>query len=180
MFEAILSIPCDVIFWSKLHVYETYFQKDDRDIFQFPILQINRDFLAHKQFPQFWSSPYENCDTHLKTGSVTANAGAVGIIFRCLETASQMSWIIGECTIILDKVWVLYIYTKTINTSNSLSDIKQLSLIFDWPLYKWIYCVVFYTLMLYMEELRYDIRVTPHKNRKYTTHLSRNWLLPLM
>ena len=37
-----------------------------------------------------------------------------------------------------------------------------------------VYSVVFYTLMLYMEDLRYDIRVTSHKNRKYTTHLSRN------
>ena len=40
------------------------------------------------------------------------------------------------------------------------------------------YSVEFYTLKLYMEELRYDIRVTSHKNRKYTTHLSRNNFYP--
>ena len=39
---------------------------------------------------------------------------------------------------------------------------------------------VFYTWMLYTEELRCDIRDTLHKNRKYTIHLSRNWLLHLM
>ena len=29
-----------------------------------------------------------------------------------------------------------------------------------------LFCCIFFTLMLYMEDLRYNIRVTLHKNRK--------------
>ena len=54
MFEVISSILRNDIFSSKLHDYETYFQKDDRGIFQFPVLQINQDFHVHKLFRQFW------------------------------------------------------------------------------------------------------------------------------
>ena len=37
-------------FWSKLHDYETNFQKDDRGIFQFPVLPIEQDFSVHTLF----------------------------------------------------------------------------------------------------------------------------------
>ena len=84
-------------------------QKGDRGLFQCPILQINQDFLVHKLFPQFWRCPYENCYTSLKTGSIPANAGAVCITFRCLETVSQMTWLVGELTVIWVKVLNLYL-----------------------------------------------------------------------
>ena len=74
-----------------------------------PFSSDKQGFFVHELFPQFWRYPYENCDTRLKTGSVTANAGRVGITFRCLATVSQMSWIIGKCTIISLKVLNLYI-----------------------------------------------------------------------
>ena len=86
-------MKCDS--WSKLHNYETYFQKDDSGILEFTVLQINQDLPVHKLFPQFWRYHFEKCDTHFKTGSATANAGAVGITFCCIATVSQISWIIG-------------------------------------------------------------------------------------
>ena len=39
--------------WSNLHDYETNFQKDDRGIFQIPVLQIQQDFPVHTLFSQF-------------------------------------------------------------------------------------------------------------------------------
>ena len=96
-------------FLSKLHDHETNFQKDDRGIFLFPVLQIEHEFPVHTMFSQFWRYHYENVYTRLKTGSVTANADAVGITFRCLATVSKMTWIILKCTIISVKVLNLYI-----------------------------------------------------------------------
>ena len=109
MFEAISSIPENDVLWLKLHDYETNFQNDDRGLFQYPVLQINQDFPFHKFFLQFWRCHFGNCYTGLKNGSATANAGTVGITFRCLATVSQMTWLVGECTIISVKVLNLYI-----------------------------------------------------------------------
>ena len=81
----------------------------ERRIFQFPVLQIEQDFPIHTLFSQFWRYPYENLYTRLKTGCVTANAGAIGITFCCLATVSQMTWIIWKCTVISVKVFYLFI-----------------------------------------------------------------------
>ena len=116
--QAVLAQSCSTpfrrfhkmtFFWSKFHDYDIHFQKDDRGILQWPVLQINQDFPVHKMFSQFWRYPYQNCYTRLKTGSVTGNAGAVGITFRCLATVSQMTWMIGKWTFISVKVFNLYI-----------------------------------------------------------------------
>ena len=60
-------------------------------------------------FQSFEDTLMKIFNTRLKTGSVTANAGAVGLTFRGLATVSQMTWMIWKCTFISVKVFNLYI-----------------------------------------------------------------------